>query len=46
MEEEGWHYFFEHDSDSHTLVVTNDNNGFYTITKATLRLGIDTAAEC
>ena len=31
MEEEGWYYFFEHTSDSHTLVVTNDNNGFYTI---------------
>ena len=40
MEEEGWYYFFEHTSDSHTLVVTNDNNGFYTIPGATLRLGV------
>jgi type VI secretion system secreted protein VgrG len=26
MEEEGWFYFFEHDANGHTLVVTNDNN--------------------
>jgi type VI secretion system secreted protein VgrG len=40
MEEEGWYYFFEHTSDSHTLVVTNDNNGFYTISGTTLRPGV------
>lgn len=45
MEEEGWYYFFEHDSDSHTLVVTNDNNGFYTIPGTTLRLGVGTTAD-
>lgn len=45
MEEEGWYYFFEHDSDGHTLVVTNDNNGFYTIPGATLRLGTGTTAD-
>ena len=45
MEEEGWYYFFEHTSDSHTLVVTNENNGFYTIPNATLRLGVGTTAE-
>ena len=31
MEEEGWYYYFEHAEDGHTLVVTNDNNGFHTI---------------
>ncbi len=45
MEEEGWYYFFEHESDSHTLVVTNDNNGFYAIPGATLRLGPGTTAD-
>jgi type VI secretion system secreted protein VgrG len=45
MEEEGWYYFFEHTSDSHTLVVTNDNNGFYTIPGVTLRLGVGTTAD-
>jgi type VI secretion system secreted protein VgrG len=45
MEEEGWYYFFEHDSDSHTLVVTNDNNGFATIPGATLRLGVGTTTD-
>ena len=45
MEEEGWYYFFEHTEDSHTLVVTNDNNGFYTIPNATLRLGVGTTAD-
>ena len=45
MEEEGWYYFFEHTSDSHTLVVTNDNNGFYTIPGTTLRLGVGTTAD-
>ena len=45
MEEEGMYYFFEHDSDSHTLVVTNENNGFYTIPNATLRLGVGTTAD-
>jgi type VI secretion system secreted protein VgrG len=45
MEEEGWYYFFEHSSDSHTLVVTNDNNGFYTIPNANLRLGVGTTAD-
>ena len=44
MEEEGWYYFFEHDSDGHTLVVTNDNNGFYTIPNANLRFGPGTTA--
>jgi type VI secretion system secreted protein VgrG len=44
MEEEGWYYFFEHDSDGHTLVVTNDNNGFYTIPNASLRFGPGTTA--
>lgn len=39
MEEEGWYYFFEHDEDSHTLVVTNDNNGFQTVSGEPLRLG-------
>lgn len=45
MEEEGWYYFFEHTSDSHTLVVTNDNNGFYTIPDTQLRLGVGTTAD-
>jgi type VI secretion system secreted protein VgrG len=45
MEEEGWYYFFEHTEDSHTLVVTNENNGFYTIPNATLRLGVGTTAD-
>ncbi|MBS0522963.1 MAG: type VI secretion system tip protein VgrG [Proteobacteria bacterium] len=45
MEEEGWYYFFEHTSDSHMLVVTNDNNGFYTIPGTTLRLGVGTTAD-
>ncbi len=45
MEEEGWYYFFEHTSDSHTLVVTNDNNGFYTIPGTELRLGVGTTAD-
>jgi type VI secretion system secreted protein VgrG len=45
MEEEGWYYFFEHASDGHTLVVTNDNNGFATIPGATLRLGVGTTAD-
>ena len=45
MEEEGWYYFFEHSSDGHTLVVTNDNNGFTTIPDATLRPGVQVAAE-
>ena len=45
MEEEGWYYFFEHSSDGHTLVVTNDNNGFTTIPDATLRPGVQISAE-
>src|ERR1044072_3939991 len=46
MEEEGLYYFFEHTSDSHTLVVTNENNGFYTIPGGTtLRLGVGTTAD-
>src|SRR5215510_5317252 len=45
MEEEGWYYFFEHDSDSHTLVVTNDNNGFQTTHGDPLRLGPGTTAD-
>jgi type VI secretion system secreted protein VgrG len=45
MEEEGWYYYFEHAEDSHTLVVTNDNNGFHTIPGATLRLGVGTTAD-
>jgi type VI secretion system secreted protein VgrG len=45
MEEEGWYYFFEHASDGHTLVVTNDNNGFTNIPGATLRPGVQIAAE-
>jgi type VI secretion system secreted protein VgrG len=45
MEEEGCFYFFEHSSDGHTLVVTNDNNGFTTIPDATLRPGVQVAAE-
>ncbi len=45
MEEEGWYYFFEHSSDGHTLVVTNDNNGFYTIPNGNLRFGPGTTAE-
>lgn len=45
MEEEGWYYFFEHSSDGHTLVVTDDNNGFYTIPGTTLRLGTGTTAD-
>jgi type VI secretion system secreted protein VgrG len=45
MEEEGWYYFFEHTSDSHTLIVTNDNNGFYTIPGTMLRLGVGTTAD-
>jgi type VI secretion system secreted protein VgrG len=45
MEEEGWYYFFEHDENGHTLVVTNDNNGFQTIAGASLRFGPGTTAE-
>jgi type VI secretion system secreted protein VgrG len=45
MEEEGWYYFFEHSSDGHTLVVTNDNNGFTTIPDATVRPGVEVTAE-
>ncbi len=45
MEEEGWFYFFEHASDGHTLVVTNDNNGFTTIPGATVRPGVNVVAE-
>lgn len=45
MEEEGWYYYFEHAEDSHTLVVTNDNNGFHTIPGASLRLGVGTTAD-
>ena len=45
MEEEGWFYFFEHASDSHTLVVTNDNNGFANIPGAAVRLGPGTTAR-
>ncbi|WIM12881.1 type VI secretion system tip protein TssI/VgrG [Enhydrobacter sp.] len=45
MEEEGWFYFFEHASDGHTLVVTNDNNGFATIPGATVHLGVGDTAD-
>jgi len=45
MEEEGCYYFFEHSSDGHTLVVTNDNNGFTTIPNATVRPGVEVTAE-
>jgi len=46
MEEEGWYYYVDHTSDSHTLVVTNDNNGFYTIPGGTtFRLGVGTTAD-
>ena len=45
MEEEGWFYFFEHASDGHTLVVTNDNNGFTTIPGATVHLGVGFVAD-
>jgi type VI secretion system secreted protein VgrG len=44
MEEEGWFYFFEHDADGHTLVVTNDNNGFTTIAGAAVHFGPGTTA--
>ncbi|TAJ83504.1 type VI secretion system Vgr family protein [Reyranella sp.] len=45
MEEEGWYYFFEHASDGHTLVITNDNNGFTTIPEAVVRLGMGDMAD-
>ena len=45
MEEEGWFYFFEHAADGHTLVVTNDNNGFTTIPGAAVHLGVGTTAD-
>lgn len=45
MEEEGWFYFFEHASDGHTLVITNDNNGFSTISEATVHLGVGDTAD-
>jgi type VI secretion system secreted protein VgrG len=45
MEEEGWFYFFEHDANGHTLVVTNDNNGFATIPGASVHLGVGTTAD-
>jgi type VI secretion system secreted protein VgrG len=45
MEEEGWFYFFEHDANGHTLVVTNDNNGFATVPGATVHLGVGTTAD-
>jgi type VI secretion system secreted protein VgrG len=41
MEEEGWFYFFEHTAESHTLVITNGNNGFTTIPGASLVIGSD-----
>ena len=44
MEEEGWFYFFEHASDGHTLVITNDNNGFTNIPGASVHLGPGTTA--
>src|SRR4029077_5641687 len=44
MEEEGWFYFFEHTSDGHTLVVTNDNNGFTNIPGASVHFGPGTTA--
>jgi type VI secretion system secreted protein VgrG len=44
MEEEGWFYFFEHASDGHTLVVTNDNNGFTNIPGASVHFGPGTTA--
>ena len=44
MEEEGWFYFFEHASDGHTLVVTNDNNGFTNIPGAAVHFGPGTTA--
>jgi len=45
MEEEGWFYFFEHASDGHTLVVTNDNNGFTNIPGAAVHFGPGTTAD-
>lgn len=45
MEEEGWYYFFEHTSKRHTLVVTDDNSGFTTISGATLHLGPGATAD-
>jgi type VI secretion system secreted protein VgrG len=45
MEEEGWFYFFEHASDGHTLVVTNDNNGFTNIAGAAVHFGPGTTAS-
>jgi type VI secretion system secreted protein VgrG len=44
MEEEGWFYFFEHASDGHTLVITNENNGFTNIPGASVHLGPGTTA--
>jgi type VI secretion system secreted protein VgrG len=45
MEEEGWFYFFEHASDGHTLVITNDNNGFATIPGAAVHFGPGSTAD-
>jgi type VI secretion system secreted protein VgrG len=45
MEEEGWYYFFEHASDGHTLVITNDNNGFTSVPEGALRVGVTIAPE-
>lgn len=47
MEEEGWYYFFTHDSDKHSLVVASSNSSFTDISGATLHIsgGADDATS-
>jgi type VI secretion system secreted protein VgrG len=45
MEEEGWYYFFEHKSDSHTLIVADRNSAFQPIENADLRFGPGDTAD-
>lgn len=44
MEEEGWFYYFKHDSSGHTLVITDKNTGFAS-TDAELRPGTSIAND-
>ena len=45
MEESGLFYFFEHDADSHTLVVADSNDAFQDLDGAALRFDSNIAAE-
>jgi type VI secretion system secreted protein VgrG len=45
MEETGLFYFFEHDADRHTLVITDNNDAFHDIPDASLRFDANIVAE-